>query len=178
MNRRLVMIGIVAGFCSTGVIAAEKNDYSDGRAWLCRPGRTDACTIDLNTTIVAADGALTREEFKPLANPPIDCFYVYPTVSSDPAANSDMNIDPARSDGVVRVAVRAVRRRRAALFAPMYRQVDARRAARPPRRRTPIAVRSRARATTTSSTRGTTTCSTTTTAAASCSSGTRRDPVC
>ena len=115
------MIGIVAGFCSTGVIAAEKNDYSDGRAWLCRPGRTDACTIDLNTTIVAADGALTREEFKPLANPPIDCFYVYPTVSSDPSANSDMNIDPAER-GVVRSQF-ARFGAACRLFAPMYRQV-------------------------------------------------------
>src|SRR5688572_26561494 len=121
MNRRLVMIGIVAGVCSTGVIAAEKNDYSDGRAWLCRPGRTDACTIDQNTTIVAADGSLTREEFTPLANPPIDCFYVYPTVSSDPSANSDMNIDLAER-GVVRsqfARFGAACRQ----FAPMYRQV-------------------------------------------------------
>ncbi len=121
MHRRLLMIGIVAGFCSTGVIAAEKNDYSDGRAWLCRPGRTDACTIDLNTTIVAADGALMREEFKPLANPPIDCFYVYPTVSSDPSANSDMNIDPAER-GVVRSQF-ARFGAACRLFAPMYRQV-------------------------------------------------------
>ena len=60
-----------------------KNDYSDPKTWLCRPGRQDACAVDLTTTIVAADGTLKREEFKPNANPPIDCFYVYPTVSLD-----------------------------------------------------------------------------------------------
>ena len=86
MNRRLMLVWIVAAFAATDLVAAEKNDYSDGRAWLCRPGRTDACTIDQNTTIVAADGTLTREEFKAEPNPPIDCFYVYPTVSSDPSA--------------------------------------------------------------------------------------------
>jgi len=121
MNRRLMLVAIIAGFCSTGVLAAEKNDYSDGRAWLCRPGRTDACTIDLTTTIVAADGSLTREAFQPLENPPIDCFYVYPTVSSDPAANSDMNIDAAER-GVVRSQF-ARFGAACRLFAPMYRQV-------------------------------------------------------
>ena len=121
MTRRLMLVLIVVCAGATGVVAAEKNDYSDGRAWLCRPGRTDACTIDLTTTIVAADGALTREEFKPLANPPIDCFYVYPTVSSDPPANSDMNIDAAER-GVVRSQF-ARFGAACRLFAPMYRQV-------------------------------------------------------
>jgi hypothetical protein len=78
MNRRTILVLIVLACSATGIVAAEKNDYSDGRAWLCRPGRTDACTIDQNTTIVAADGTLTREEFKAEPNPAIDCFYVYP----------------------------------------------------------------------------------------------------
>jgi hypothetical protein len=47
------------------------NDYSDPKTWLCRPGRQDACAVDLTTTIVAAHGSLKREEFKPNANPPI-----------------------------------------------------------------------------------------------------------
>src|SRR5438093_11074630 len=101
MNRRLMFGLIVAAFSAIDLVAAEKNDYGDGRTWLCRPGRTDACTIDLNTTIVAADGTLTREPFTALPNPAIDCFYVYPTVSTDPSANSDMNIDAAER-GVVR----------------------------------------------------------------------------
>ena len=121
MNRRMIVVLIVAAFGAVDLGAAEKNDYSDGQAWLCRPGRTDACTIDLTTTIVAADGTLTREEFKADPNAPIDCFYVYPTVSSDPSGNSDMNIDPAE-----RGVVRAQFARFGAVcrpFAPMYRQV-------------------------------------------------------
>ena len=35
---------------------ANKNDYSDGKTWLCRPGQQDACAVDLTTTVVAADG--------------------------------------------------------------------------------------------------------------------------
>jgi len=49
------------------VPAPSKNDYSDGKTWLCKPGQQDACAVDQTTTIVAADGKLTREEWK--ANP-------------------------------------------------------------------------------------------------------------
>lgn len=67
-----------------------KNDYSNPDFWLCRPGRQDACAIDLTTTVVAADGKLTRETWAVNPNAPIDGFYVYPTVSNDPSPNSDM----------------------------------------------------------------------------------------
>ena len=40
--------------------APAKNDYSNGDNWLCRPGRQDACAVDLTTTVVAADGKMTR----------------------------------------------------------------------------------------------------------------------
>src|SRR5262245_14543058 len=46
----------------TGAPASTaRNDYAKGENWLCRPGRKDACAIDLTTTIVAARGKLTRE---------------------------------------------------------------------------------------------------------------------
>jgi hypothetical protein len=121
MTRRWILIGIVAAFLAVDMTAAEKNDYSDGATWLCRPGRTDACAIDLSTTIVAANGTLTREEFKAAENPPIDCFYVYPTVSSDKTANSDMTIDAAER-GVIRSQF-ARFRSACRVYAPMYRQV-------------------------------------------------------
>src|SRR5947207_2772043 len=70
-------------------------DYSDPKTWLCRPGRKDdACgSVDETTTVVAADGKLTRETWTADANAPIDCFYVYPTISTDTTPNSDMNPD-------------------------------------------------------------------------------------
>src|SRR5262245_43670661 len=71
------------------------NNYAQDASWLCRPGRQDACSVDLTTTIVRADGSLTREEWKPNPDAPIDCFYVYPTVSTDPTPLSDMKPDPA-----------------------------------------------------------------------------------
>jgi hypothetical protein len=101
--------------------AAAKNDYADGKAWLCRPGRNDACRVDLTTTIVAANGALTREAWTAKPDAPIDCFYVYPTVSTDPTDNSDMNADPAELNVVRTQFARFESACR--LYAPLYRQV-------------------------------------------------------
>src|SRR5262245_29713403 len=42
-------------------------DYSVQDNWLCRPGRTDACSADLSATVIAADGTMTPEPF--VANP-------------------------------------------------------------------------------------------------------------
>src|SRR5262245_20700276 len=67
--------------------ATPPADYSNDANWLCRPGRTDACTQDQTATVVAANGTLSREEFTPNPNAPIDCFYVYPTVSLEPTGN-------------------------------------------------------------------------------------------
>jgi len=98
------------------------NDYADENNWLCRPGRKgDACDVDLTTTLVAADGTLTREAFTPNPKAPIDCFYVYPTVSTDPAINSDMTADPAEKNVILQQFARFASKCRT--FAPMYRQL-------------------------------------------------------
>ena len=102
--------------------AAEKNDYSKAENWLCRPGKAnDACAVDLSTTIVAPDGKMTRETYTANPKAPIDCFYVYPTVSTDPGPNSDMSIDPAEQNVVRQQFARFGSQCRQ--FAPMYRQV-------------------------------------------------------
>jgi hypothetical protein len=61
------------------------------------------------------------EAFKADPNAPIDCFYVYPTVSTDPGGNSDMTPDLPRK-GRGRPAVRPLRPA-CKLYAPSYRQV-------------------------------------------------------
>ena len=97
-------------------------DYADGESWLCRPDRADPCAADLSTTVVAADGSLTVEPSPPASTTTaIDCFYVYPTVSTDPGDNSDMVPGPEEA----RVAVAQFARFRTACrtFAPLYRQM-------------------------------------------------------
>ena len=100
---------------------AAPNDYADPKSWLCRPGRQDACAVDLTTTIVAADGGFTRETWAADPDAPVDCFYVYPTVSTDATAHSDMIPDPAEAN-VVRIQF-ARFASRCRVYAPVYRQV-------------------------------------------------------
>ena len=100
---------------------ATRNGYSDGKTWLCRPGRQDACAIDLTTTVVAADGKLTVEKWSSNPKAAIDCFYVYPTVSNDQTPNSDMNAGPEELAVIRSQFARFGSECR--VFAPLYRQV-------------------------------------------------------
>jgi hypothetical protein len=100
----------------------KPNDYADPKAWLCRPGRKDdACAVDETATVVAADGKLTRETWSADPNAPIDCFYVYPTVSTDTTPNSDMTADPAELNVVRQQFARFASQCKP--YAPLYRQV-------------------------------------------------------
>ena len=101
--------------------AVAATDYANPAVWLCRPGREDACSAPQDATIVAIDGTLTREAFHAAKNPPIDCFYVYPTVSNEPGGNSDLNVTGAEKSVVNSQFARFAAKCR--LFAPMYRQV-------------------------------------------------------
>ena len=121
--KRSIPLALILTVC---VAAAEhapqtKNDYSKAETWSCRPGREDACSVDLTTTIVAANGKLTEEKWKANPNAPIDCFYVYPTVSNDPTPNSDMNAGPEERSVVQHQFARFGSQCRP--YAPLYRQV-------------------------------------------------------
>jgi Protein of unknown function (DUF3089) len=96
--------------------------YSDPAHWLCRGDRDDdVCDLDMDATVVAADGSAEIEEFEPAADAPVDCFYVYPTISTDPAANSDLV--PAENQELHVVRQQAARLGSVCrLFAPVYRQ--------------------------------------------------------
>jgi hypothetical protein len=121
----ILLYGSVLASLVTPVLAQPAapppNDYTQDAAWLCRPGRQDACAIDLATTVVNADGSMTREEFKARPDAPIDCFYVYPTISTDPGPNSDMTPDPSERNVVAQQFARFASVCRP--FAPLYRQV-------------------------------------------------------
>jgi hypothetical protein len=104
--------------------AKQAADYRDMGNWVCRPGRADSCAADLAATAVAADGTTSVVASPPPAAAPIDCFYVYPTVSRDPHANAPLAMAP-EIDEVARVQFarfRSVCR----TYAPLYRQVTLR----------------------------------------------------
>ncbi|MDP8916640.1 MAG: DUF3089 domain-containing protein [Pseudomonadota bacterium] len=103
--------------------AAGETDYVRDTAWLCRPGRRDVCsTARLDAVTVAPDGRRTPQPFQLAADPPIDCFYVYPTISADPTPLSDLEAGPEEARITVSQAARFSSRCR--LFAPVYRQIS------------------------------------------------------
>ncbi len=106
---------------ATAAAASPRTDYSVAASWLCKPGITsNACDVNLDATIVKADGSTTIEKFTPNPNAPIDCFYVYPTVSLDPFTQSDLVPGPEELNVVKAQFARLGSQCR--LFAPMYRQ--------------------------------------------------------
>jgi len=120
--KRLVL-GLLLGLsvAATAQTAPKPNDYTDPANWLCRPGRTDACTSDQAATVVTPDGKETVENWSADPNAPIDCFYVYPTVSTDPTPNSDMIAGPGENGVVVQQVARLASKCK--VYAPLYRQV-------------------------------------------------------
>jgi len=100
---------------------APAPDYTQDAAWLCRPGRTDACSTNQDVTVIQANGKRKIEKFKPAPGPQFDCFYVYPTVSNDPTPNSDMN--PGLEEKLVAASQAARFASKCRVFAPLYRQV-------------------------------------------------------
>jgi len=121
------IIGAVLSVASVAVAqtpaaAPTPNDYSDTKAWLCLPGRAkDACTVDQDATVVAADGTLTPETFTPDPKAKIDCFYVYPTVSLEPMGNADMTAGPEEKAVITQQFARFSSVCRP--YAPIYRQI-------------------------------------------------------
>jgi Protein of unknown function (DUF3089) len=116
-----LVLAIAAARAEDAPAPAAATDYANPAVWLCLPGRQDACAEPQDATVVAVNGTLTHEAFHPAKNPPIDCFYVYPTVSTEPGGNSDLTITAAEKLVVNAQFARFAEKCR--LFAPMYRQV-------------------------------------------------------
>lgn len=107
---------------TTPAPTASNIDYNKPDTWLCRPGRNDVCAQPLSVTTITADGKRTKgDPIVPNPNAPIDCFYVYPTVSNDPGGNSDMNAGPEEIG--VTFAQFSPLRTQCRMFAPLYRQI-------------------------------------------------------
>lgn len=89
--------------------------------WLCRPGiADDPCTTEATITEIAADGATTVERPTSATDPEVDCFSVYPTVSTQKSAVANLDIDP--EEIAVATAQASPFSQVCRVFAPMYRQ--------------------------------------------------------
>ena len=95
---------------------------SPSPVWLCRPGQAnDPCTGNLDATVFHANGTTTAQSESPTKDPPIDCFYVYPTVSAQKTVNATLTVDPEETAVAVAQASRFSTECR--IYAPMYPQL-------------------------------------------------------
>jgi hypothetical protein len=115
-----MIAGVVASLLGLAAPTPPAPDYSKPSSWLCLPDRKDVCSTPLATTALNPNGYGSVGRSAVADDPPIDCFYVYPTVSRDQGLNSDLNAGEekaaaetqfARFSGVCRP------------FAPLYRQM-------------------------------------------------------
>ncbi len=119
-----------AGKTTTTEPAPEPyTDYDDHRSeqyagtsnWICHPDLAEDECGELDTTVVGADDERRVEKAEPAEDPGFDCFYVYPTTSTDPGINSDLDVDASEIDTVRSQVARYASVCR--VFAPAYRQV-------------------------------------------------------
>ncbi|MEO6247468.1 MAG: DUF3089 domain-containing protein [Sphingomicrobium sp.] len=127
---RIQLLGLSVALCAAGPapLAAQPSpapsgvDYTKDSNWLCLPNRKDICAVPLATTELPASGYGARTVAAPATNPPVDCFYIYPTVSRDSGLNSDLT----PSDSEEAFAAQNQLSRFGSVcrtFAPMYRQM-------------------------------------------------------
>jgi hypothetical protein len=117
---------IAAAFAAAAPVHAQSAgpspapDYTKDATWLCLPGRADPCSTPLPTTALNPNGYGSNGKSSIAKDAPIDCFYVYPTVSHDPGMNSDLKASEEIGVAEVQFARFASVCR---TFAPLYRQM-------------------------------------------------------
>jgi len=115
----LLMVAMVPA--PVGAVARAIGQTSS-TVWLCQPGQVgDPCAYSPEATSVAADGTTSRPASvaAPIAHK-FDCFYVYPTSSTEPGDNADLRVQPVEREVAVAQASRFSQV--CNVWAPMYRQ--------------------------------------------------------
>jgi Protein of unknown function (DUF3089) len=120
---RVALAALATSLAAAAALASPAAAAQDATVWLCRPGLAhDPCTPGMATTHLANDGSVVGVDSPPIdRHPKVDCFYLYPTVSDDPTANSDLSVDPEERSVALYQAARYSQECR--VYAPMYRQV-------------------------------------------------------
>jgi len=126
-RRALLLLPIILLLTGCGGGSSTKSTTSTvpkqaATVWLCRPGLADdPCISNLAATILRRSGLGRVERATPAAKPPVDCFYVYPTISAERTVNANRRI------GLRERAVATAQASRFSqvcrVFAPVYRQI-------------------------------------------------------
>jgi Protein of unknown function (DUF3089) len=109
----------VAAFAVSGVAASAASAET---TWLCKPGiANNPCLSSEEATVELGNGSSFIEHAQPAKNPPVDCFYVYPTVSSQFAVNASEEIEPEETQIAISQASRFSQVCK--VYAPIYPQL-------------------------------------------------------
>jgi Protein of unknown function (DUF3089) len=113
----MFLAGLAAAF-----VLAFAGSASAKTVWLCRPGlANNPCVTSLATTDFSPTGKkLGVDHIKAVRRPQFDCFYVYPTVSSQSTPNANLAIEPVERSIALYQAARYGQYCK--VYAPMYRQ--------------------------------------------------------
>jgi hypothetical protein len=109
--RRPLAVALICALVALALAGTSLASSSSSTVWLCRPGQAnDPCTSSLATTVISASGARSIVNAAPSSTTKFDCFYIYPTVSTEAGPNADLQAQASRFSTLCRV------------WAPMYRQ--------------------------------------------------------
>src|SRR5271166_2877639 len=105
-----------------GAVSAPANATPAKTVWLCKPSQpANPCRSSEETTVEFGNGTSVIEKAHPKGGPPIDCFYVYPTVSDQPTPNANLAIEGEETQIAIDQASRFSQVCK--VYAPMYPQV-------------------------------------------------------
>jgi Protein of unknown function (DUF3089) len=109
--------------CALAVVGAiQAQAAEEGTVWLCKPGLVnDPCLSSEEATAELGNGSSFVQAGQPASNPPIDCFYVYPTVSSQGTTNANLEVGPEQRQIAVNQASRFSQVCK--VYAPVYPQI-------------------------------------------------------
>ncbi len=101
----------------------EPLDYAREEYWGCgiTPG-ADACALDAQVARLVTDGTVRLTALPTLEQPPVDCFYIYPTVAPDPSVDEHGAFRSVEQPRLVMQLQAAWFGRVCRVFAPFYRQ--------------------------------------------------------
>jgi hypothetical protein len=119
-----LLAGIAVLACAGSAMSASGVDVPRWKVWLCSPAVAhDWCDVSLSTTVYDAKGTGRFQDVRVPKTRPVDCFYVYPTVSQQRRGNSTLEITSEEKNVALTQAAQFGRVCR--IFAPMYRQTTA-----------------------------------------------------
>jgi hypothetical protein len=107
---------------AAGAAATSEPSTASATVWLCQPGQaTDPCAYSPAATAVSSSGQTSSVAGSDASNSKFDCFYVYPTVSTQLSTNSNLVVGKAEIAAAVDQASRFSQV--CNVYSPMYRQV-------------------------------------------------------